>query len=84
MLLQCPAGVEDQDNWHGKALGDKSAAALQVLKDNIANQGPHELTPMAPEVKAPVISVANIKLSEPPKYDQGQQVERKFCDGVLV
>ncbi|KAK7102916.1 hypothetical protein V1264_021071 [Littorina saxatilis] len=77
-------GVEDQDNWHGKALGDKSAAALQVLKDNIANQGPHELTPMAPEVKAPVISVANIKLSEPPKYDQGQQVATRAAYGTAL
>lgn len=72
----CPAGIEDKDNWHGKPLGDKCAEAVETLKASLANQGPHGLTPAPPEVKAPAVSVANIKLSEAPKYDMGQQVRR--------
>lgn len=72
----CLAGIEDKDNWHGKPLGDKCAEAVKTLKASLANQGPHGLTPAPPEVKAPAVSVANIKLSEAPKYDMGQQVRR--------
>ena len=72
------AGIEDEDNWHGKALGDKSTNVVKALKEKMSNKGPHGLTPNPPEVKASVANVSNIKLSEAPKYSMGQQVYHYF------
>ena len=66
------AGIEDQDNWHGKALGDKGSPALEALKASITNNT--TITPLSPEVSAPAINVSNIQLSEPPSYENGQKV----------
>lgn len=68
------SGIEDKDDWHGKPLGDQAQAAIQALKDNIANQGPHDLLPSTPEEEVPEVNVSNIKLSEEPQYQLQQQV----------
>ena len=69
-------GIEDQLNWHGKALGKESANALKAIKENIVNQGPHGLKPSSPTSVAPVVNIKNIKLSEPPNYQKGQAVRQ--------
>lgn len=74
-------GIEDLDNWHGKALGDKAKSAVQVLRENLLGGGDHGLTPMSPEVKAPVINVNNIQLSTPPAYKLGEQVATRLAYG---
>lgn len=68
------SGIEDQMNWHGKALGKESANALKAIKDNMSNQGPHGLKPAAIVDDAPAVSIKNVALSEPPNYKKGQTV----------
>lgn len=71
----CP-GIEDQDNWHGKPLGDKAEGAIKSIRALIHNNGGHKLC-----VKMPTISVQDlhihpesIKLSSPPNYKIGDKV----------
>lgn len=68
------AGIEDEENWHGKPLAAKSEAAIKVIEDNISNKGPHGLTPKSPSNLAKAVNISNIKLSEPPTYDKNAQV----------
>ena len=37
VLLNCFVGVEDLENYHGKALGDKGKAAVEKLKEGLCN-----------------------------------------------
>ena len=67
-------GVEDLDNWHGKPLGDKSAAALKAVKDLITNPGPHGLSPLPVKDDAPRVVFPKVTLNEPPNYTMGEKV----------
>lgn len=76
--------IEDQDNWHGKALGDKADEAIQALKDTMSNEGPHGLLPRSPEKKVPKVDIANIKLSDPPTYKPKEQVATRLAYGTAL
>ena len=76
MILFELAGIEDEENWHGKPLGAQSEAAIKAITDAISNKGPHGLTPKIPSNLAKPVNISNIKLSEPPTYDKGAQVSR--------
>lgn len=66
-------GIEDQENWHGKPLGDKAPEALQTLRTRIVN-GSVSLKPELPVDDAPKVDISNIKLSSPPAYEVGEKV----------
>ena len=66
-------GIEDEENWHGKALGDKAAKAIEEIKSRIQNHGAHGLGPQPVTDDAPSVSL-NAKLNEPPNYTLGQKV----------
>ena len=66
-------GIEDEENWHGKALGDKAAKAIEEIKSRIQNDGPHGLGPQPVTDDAPSVCF-NAKLNEPPNYTLGQKV----------
>lgn len=70
-------GVEDQENWHGKPLGDKADKAIEVITSLIKNTGPHKLVPQSPVKDAPVLKVdfSKVSLSEPPAYKLGEKVK---------
>lgn len=78
------SGIEDQMNWHGKALGKESANALKAIKDNMSNQGPHGLKPAAIVDDAPAVSIKNVALSEPPNYKKGQTVSLLVTFLIIV
>merc|ERR1719367_795913 len=65
--------MEDKMNWHGKALGDKSAEVVEILKAKLSSPT-FEPTVKAPTVDAPVVDITNIKLSEPPSYKKGDKL----------
>ena len=67
-------GIEDELNWHGKALGAKAEEALKAIGDRIVNKGPHGMTPESPVLDAPAVDITNIKLNEPPSYNLGDKV----------
>lgn len=66
-------GIEDEENWHGKALGAKAAEAIEACKKLIQNPGPHGLKPLDIIDDAPEIKIPQITLSEPPNYKLGDK-----------
>ena len=70
------SGVEDEENWHGKALGDKAASVIAEIKSRIQHKGDHGLGPQPVISDAPAIT-CSVKLSEPPNYTKGQKVS--YC-----
>ena len=69
VLLTCFVGIEDLEDYHGKALVDKGKAAVEKLKEGLVNDkhnlGPQPVVDDAPAVN---LSAGTIKLSEPPNY----------------
>ena len=61
------------ENFHGKALGDKGKAAVELLKKSMSNSGPHDLRPQPVTDTVPAVEL-DAKLSEPPNYKVGQKV----------
>lgn len=77
-------GIEDELNWHGKALGAKAEAALAAISALIVNKGPHELKAELPANDAPVVDLSNIKLNEPPAYTMGELVATRKAYGKAL
>ncbi|XP_046840258.1 transketolase-like [Xenia sp. Carnegie-2017] len=73
-------GIENLENWHGKALGDKAAKAIEEIKAHIKNQGPHGLSPQPVIDDAPDVSL-KAKLIEPPNYELGQKIATRETYG---
>ena len=78
-MLTCFVGVEDLENYHGKALGDKGKAAVEKLKEGLSNDK-HNLGPQPVVDDAPAVDLSpgTIKLSEPPSYKIGDKVIKPF------
>jgi len=77
-------GIEDELNWHGKPLGDKSAAVIQGIQKLIKNNGATTLSIPAPVNDAPAVDISNIKLSEPPNYKLGDAVATRLAYGTAL
>lgn len=67
------SGIEDEENWHGKALGDKADKIIEEINARIQSQGAHGLGPQPVVDDAPSVCF-NAKLNEPPNYTLGQKV----------
>jgi len=72
--------ISDHDNWHGKPLGAKAEVVLAALEAAIVNRDV-KIAPKAPETKAPVVDISNIKLDTPPSYTLGQKVATRAAYG---
>lgn len=66
-------GVEDEENFHGKALGQKGKDAVELMKASITSSEPHNLGPQPVTDDAPAVCL-DVKLSEPPNYKIGDKV----------
>lgn len=66
-------GVEDLENYHGKALGDKGKAAVEDMKASLGTDSV-DLGPQPVVDDAPVVDLT-AKLSEPPNYKIGDKVK---------
>ncbi|EDO45420.1 predicted protein [Nematostella vectensis] len=77
-------GVEDQLNFHGKALGDKGLAAIAEIEKLISNNK-HSLGPATVIDDAPAIDNTEVKLSEPPNYKLGDKLATRqaYGNGLL-
>ena len=73
--------MEDKMNWHGKALGAKSAEVLEHLKAKLISPT-FEAEVKAPIVDAPEVDITNIKLSEPPNYKKGDKLATRQAYGT--
>lgn len=77
--------IEDEENWHGKPLGDKSEGVVQHLKSLIKNMGPLQVAPQKPlKEDASVVDITNVKLSSPPNYKMGENVATRFAYGTAL
>ncbi|XP_050480108.1 transketolase-like protein 2 isoform X1 [Bombus huntii] len=77
--------IEDQENWHGKPLGNKANEVIQHLTGMLKNPGPLGLHPQKPLVNdAPAVDLSNIKLASPPNYKLGEQVATRLAYGTAL
>lgn len=77
--------IEDLENWHGKALGNKAEEVIKYLTSLLKNPGPLGLHPQKPLVEdAPVIDITNIKLDSPPNYKLGEEIATRFAYGTAL
>lgn len=77
-------GIENLDNWHGKALGDKSEAQVKHLQSLIKNPSAEPIKPLAPLATVAPVNITNVHLSEPPSYTLGQQVATRQAYGKAL
>merc|ERR1712223_2234507 len=75
--------IEDEMNWHGKALGGKSEEVVAHLQTLLKNP---DVKPVvkAPVVDAPTVSLENIKLSEAPSYKKGDKLATRQAYGTAL
>ncbi|EDO27862.1 predicted protein, partial [Nematostella vectensis] len=79
----CHECVEDNDGFHGKALGDKAEPAIAHLEKLI--KGPvyyHNPRPVIED--APLLKQTEVKLSEPPNYTLGQKLPIRNAYGTAL
>ncbi|XP_022200407.1 transketolase-like protein 2 isoform X1 [Nilaparvata lugens] len=77
--------IEDLEDWHGKALGDKSAGVIQHLESLIKNKGNLQLHPQKAVIEdAPKVDIYNVTLSSPPEYKLGEQIATRFAYGTAL
>jgi len=76
--------IEDQMNWHGKAMGDNTNGILQhirsLMKDP-ACKAPHIALP---PTDAPAVDITNIGLAEPPAYKLGDKLATRQAYGNAI
>jgi len=79
-------GIEDELNWHGKALGAKADDAIaaiegQMVDKNVSLEGLS--LPVVTDDAAPVDTSA-IQLSEPPNYSPTDKIATRFAYGTAL
>lgn len=77
-------GIEDELNWHGKPLADKTDEALNAVRGRINNNDAAKIHPSPPNEDAGAADISNIKLSEPPNYQLGQSVATRLAYGTAL
>jgi transketolase len=77
-------GIEDELNWHGKSLGDKSDAAVEAISARIVNKGDKTMKAATPSQSLPEHDISNIKLSSPPDYPLGKAVAVRHAYGTAL
>ncbi|GFT09882.1 transketolase [Nephila pilipes] len=63
------SGIENQENWHGKPLGEKGAEIIKLLQDELMKKGTENKSEIvAPEEQIPMVNYPEIKFKEEPNY----------------
>jgi len=75
--------IENLMGWHGKALGNKSADVVKHLRKKLLFPK-FEPQVWKPIVDAPEVSLANIKLTEPPAYKKGDTLATRQAYGTAL
>jgi len=76
--------IENLMNWHGKALGDKSASVVKHVESLIKNPGvkPSNIPP--PTMDAPNVDITGVALSDPPAYNLGDKLATRQAYGSAL
>uniref|UniRef100_A0A8C5QXC8 transketolase n=1 Tax=Leptobrachium leishanense TaxID=445787 RepID=A0A8C5QXC8_9ANUR len=76
------AGVENEDNWHGKPMPkDKVESIIKEIQNQI--QTNKKLSPQPPVEDAPEISISDIKMQSP-NYKIGDKIATRKAYGVAL
>ncbi|CAH0730806.1 unnamed protein product, partial [Brenthis ino] len=73
-------GIEDKENWHGKALGAEGDKIIKLLQSQIKSDK-ITLKPRPPLAEAPRVHVADVTLSAAPAYRRGELVATRLAYG---
>ena len=73
--------IEDQMNWHGKPLGDKTEAMVAHLTSLIKRPEAERPAICSPASDAPAVSLTNISLASAPEYKLGEKVATREAYG---
>ncbi|KAJ8711556.1 hypothetical protein PYW08_008510 [Mythimna loreyi] len=74
-------GIEDLENWHGKALGGEGDKIIKHLQSQIKNNT-ITLKAKPPLSEAPAVHIGDITLSSPPAYKAGELVATRLAYGT--
>ncbi|XP_056641575.1 transketolase-like [Diorhabda sublineata] len=78
-------GIENEGNWHGKPLGDKTEEVLKHLKSMLKGEsGKFDFTIPSPNCKIPATNISNVTLSKPPDYKKGEKVATRSAYGTAL
>ncbi|XP_030750810.1 transketolase-like protein 2 isoform X2 [Sitophilus oryzae] len=77
-------GIEDKENWHGKALGKETERILTHLRGLLKYQGDLKYTIPKPLNVAPQVNIRNITLSSPPSYKLGEAIATRQAYGTAL
>jgi len=76
--------IEDLMNWHGKALGDKTATVVDHVNSLIKNPGLKPTNIPGPVMDAPAVDISPVALSEPPAYNIGDKLATRQAYGTAL
>lgn len=76
-------GIEDKDNWHGKALGGEGERIIKHLQSQIKNDQ-ISLKPRPPLAEAPRVHLTDVTLSAPPSYGPNELVATRLAYGTAL
>lgn len=79
-------GIEDKDDWHGKALGEAGKKVLADLTSRLTKKNTADYTVKHSEKVGPVptCNLSNICLSEAPAYKLGEEVATRLAYGTAL
>ncbi|HVJ82027.1 MAG TPA: transketolase [Planctomycetia bacterium] len=75
-------GIDDQEDWHGKPLGDKTDAALSYLHSQLTGAA-EGLGPVAPAGNSPLPAKKAISIPAP-AYAKGEKVATRVAYGNVI
>ena len=76
--------IENLMNWHGKALGDKSASVVAHVQSLMKNPSVTPSSIPAPVMDCPAADIKGVKLSAPPAYKLGQTLATRQAYGSAL
>jgi len=76
--------IEDLMNWHGKALGDKSAEVVAHVESLMKNPAVKPSSIAPPVLDCPPSDIKGVALSEPPAYQIGQSLATRQAYGAAL
>merc|ERR1719193_3096510 len=76
--------IEDLMNWHGKALGDKSAGVVAHVESLMKNPAVKPSSIAPPILDCPPSDIKGVALSEPPAYQIGQSLATRQAYGAAL
>merc|ERR1712066_1130353 len=76
--------IEDLMNWHGKALGDKTAEVVAHVESLMKNPDVKPSSIAPPVRDCPPSDIRGVTLSEPPAYQKGQSLATRQAYGAAL